>query len=866
MKNRPLLFILTFFLINLVACQQESSTPSSILDEIAVSWKLESNIIGDKEGHRAAFTIKNNSDEALDADWTLHFNMTPRVIREAKTDGPATIEWINGDFYSFRPKEGFRLQAGEEVTVTYEADYWIIKKSDAPVGLYFAKGTEENVQTFVVQDYEVAPFLTKEQTSRFKRDQAIVPTARTRYEENQQLDTLSKEDVLPIIPSPKRIVQQAGTFTVGGNGTIKVAFNDELSQEVKYLKDLFLYVYSGKVERLKEGETGPATIKLTLKDGLAEEAYDLNINDRQIEIVASTPTGIFYGIQSLYALITPEAYSQKPKQLEFPLVQIQDEPRFAYRGLHVDVARNFQSKASVKKIIDVMALYKLNKLHLHLTDDEGWRLELESFPELTSVGSKRGHTLSEDSFLQPAYGSGPDPEGASAGNGYYTRSEFIEMIQYANNRHIEVIPELNLPGHARAAIKAMEARYRRLMEEGKKVEAEEYLLTDFEDRSDYLSAQFYTDNTVCVCKESVYQFYEKAVDEVIEIFKIAEVPLRTIHTGGDEVPAGVWEASPVCAELIAREATLESAADLQNYFIGRISKLLSDRGLVTGGWEEIVMQKLPEGGWKPNVNYLDRKMLPYVWQNLWGNQDLGYRLANAGYPVVLCNVTNFYFDLAYDKDPEEKGLYWGGLVNTKKAFEFIPFDMFKSTKVDPLDIPFDEETDFKGMERLKTSAIKNIIGVQGELWSEALREPGMIEYALLPKMFGLAERAWAKPSAWESTTDFEARNTAIDEEWNDFANTLGQKELKRLDQLFGTYNYRIPLPGAIVEDGQLKANIAFPGFEIRYTTDGTEPTTQSPLYEGPIALGEKEIRLKAFDTQGRGSRTSIVKEEEWIKN
>ena len=351
---------------------------------------------------------------------------------------------------------------------------------------------------------------------------------------------------------------------------------------------------------------------------MGAEAYTLQISEAAgVEMVASEASGAFYGVQSLLALAKADTYKEKIKTLDLPTLAISDAPRFSYRGLHVDVSRNFQSKAALLKIIDVMSVYKLNKIHLHLTDDEGWRLEIDALPELTTVGAKRGHSPSEDTHLQPAYGSGPMVDKAP-GSGYYTKADFIEILRYAHARHVEVIPELNMPGHARAAIKSMEARYRRLMEAGQTEAAEAYLLTDFEDKSAYLSAQFYTDNTVCVCKESVYRFYEVAVDAVIAMYQEAGVPLSTIHTGGDEVPLGVWEASPDCAELIAQNADLSSAADLQNYFLGRISKILSDRDLVTAGWEEIIMKKLPAGGWEPNTNYADTEILAYVWNNLWG--------------------------------------------------------------------------------------------------------------------------------------------------------------------------------------------------------------------------------------------------------
>lgn len=193
--------------------------------------------------------------------------------------------------------------------------------------------------------------------------------------------------------------------------------------------------------------------------------------------------------------------------MKVPVVNIQDFPRFSYRGVHLDVSRNFHSQESVFKMIDILAFYKINTLHLHLTDDEGWRIEIESLPELTRVGGQRGHTTKDAPALHPSYGSGPHPYAPQTyGSGYYTREEYIEILRYAHKRHITVIPEINLPGHARAAIKAMEARYEYFMSKGDEKAANEFRLIDPEETSEYLSAQLFTDNVVNVARESVYHF------------------------------------------------------------------------------------------------------------------------------------------------------------------------------------------------------------------------------------------------------------------------------------------------------------------------------------------------------------------------
>ncbi|MFC2125057.1 family 20 glycosylhydrolase, partial [Bacteroidota bacterium] len=503
--------------------------------------------------------------------------------------------------------------------------------------------------------------------------------------------------------------------------------------------------------------------------------------------------------------------------------------------------------------------YKLNTLHLHLTDDEGWRLEIQELPELTEIGAFRGHTKDEKDHLFPAYGSGPEPDPDNTyGSGYLSRDDFKEILRYANDRHVEVIPEFNFPGHARAAIKSMEIRYERLLAEGKTEEAERFRLIDPEDNSVYNSAQNYKDNIVCVCRESVFNFYTTVIDDVIEMYKEADVPLKSFHTGGDEVPMGSWLKSPMCAEFLESRPELGEAKHLQAYFLDRVRIILGERDLNTAGWEEIVMKKLDNGGWEPIVKFAEnRDVIPYVWNNLSGWEDLGNRLLNAGFPVVLCDVGNFYFDLAYYKEGEEYGHNWGGFVSTRDAFQFVPYDVYMSTKRDNMGNEFDYDTHFAGMERLKPESRENILGLQGQLWSETIKGGEMLEYYYLPKMLGLAERAWVGQPDWASIKNKSTRKSAEDESWNVFANRLGQRELLRLDKIFGGYKYRIPLPGAIKKDGKLHASIQYPGLIIRYTIDGSAPDMNSHVYEGPIdATGT--IKLKAFNTVGRGSRTSIV--------
>jgi hexosaminidase len=433
----------------------------------------------------------------------------------------------------------------------------------------------------------------------------------------------------------------------------------------------------------------------------------------------------------------------------------------------------------------------------------------------------------------------------------------VEILKYAAERHIKVIPELNFPGHARAAIKAMEARYQRLMKAGKEKEANEYRLIDPDDRSEYLSAQGYKDNVVSVARESTYRFYEKVVDEMAKMYQQAGLTMDVIHAGGDEVPEGAWTRSPMAARLLKENPTIGDPHNLQAYFFRKLLKRLNKRNLTVHGWEEVALLKTSEGHYQPNPAFAGKDVVPYIWNNLFDNKDLGYRLANMGYPVILCNVSNFYFDLAYSNDPQEPGLYWAGFVDTRDNWTFAPYNMFSTTLESNMGKPLDIRTDFAGMEPLRPDARKNIIGVEAQLWSETVKGRTMMEYYMLPKLIGFAESAWASERTWEMMSPSGKRSRLMDEEWNRFANTIAVREFPRLARLKGGYTYRIPMPGAILANGQLRANTAFPGLLIRYTTNGEEPSAHSPVYTSPVAVSGV-VKLRSFDSAGRASRTTVL--------
>lgn len=862
MMKKSFLFIV-FAAFMLFSCSQTGKFSKEEAQKISVSWKLITNFTGVDGTFNAKFTLKNGGNITLDnKNWTLFFNMSPRPILTNKTEQPAIVEHINGDWYKMIPGKDFKLAAGDSITINYSGTEGIIKETDAPLGLYFVFYGDDGKEQDIVQvsNYTIEPFTTKEQISRGKNDLEPLPTPELRYNQNLVMSVLGNDQLQKIIPAPVKMVSLPGTYTL--NAGTGIYFEKGLENEANYLVEKLKTVTGTSYKAQEATPATPANNGIVLKsgkvqvNGTAKEAYTLGVNGGGITITGSDAAGVFYGVQSLLAMVPFEAYQKPSATIDFGFTQIEDAPRFYFRGLHLDVSRNFQTKESIKRVLDLLATYKVNHFLFYTTEDEGWRVEIDGLPELTKVGAQRQHTTGkETSVLHPSYGSGPIAyEEGKYGSGFYTKADFIEILKYANARHIKVIPELNFPGHARAAIKSMEARYERLMKEGKEKEANEYRLIDPEDKSVYISAQGYKDNVVSVARESTYHFFEKVVDEMAKMYKEAGLTMDTFHTGGDEVAEGVWEKSPMAAKLIKENPEIKSPKYLQSYFFRKLLPRLEKRNLKVHGWEEVALTKTPDGKYLSNPEFVGHPVVPYIWNNVF-DVDLGNRLANAGYQVVLCNVTNFYFDMSYNNDPKEPGLYWAGFVNTWDNWAFAPFDMFKTTYSTAMGKPMKEE--FVGKEKLKPEARKNILGLEAELWSETIKGRDMMEYSILPKLLGFSESAWSAQRSWETVDDKAARDKMIATGWNVFANSIAQREIPKLHYLNGGYNYRLPLPGAIIENGTLKANVDLPGLAIRYTTDGSEPTDKSALYSAPVQVSGP-VKLKSFDKAGRGSRTSEV--------
>jgi hexosaminidase len=826
-----------------------TASPAAAQTALQLRWELKEDVFrgaSDRGAARVAFTLTNgDATPLLGHGWAIYFS-TLHEPYPGSAMGGFKVENVNGDLWRIVPGDFAGLAPGQSVEIEY-VTHLLTNNSFAPAGPYIVfDGAPEKGHPLA---YVAVPFERPPQPG---HDPRLI-TPEKQFDLDAAAHDVPLESPPPVFPTPISIEKREGSLSLVVPPVIRAA--PELSAEAAFATGYLRPHFPGKAAK----GAAPASV-LHLETGKVEgqdspEAYDLVVHPAAgIRVLGNSPAGVFYGLQSLRGLLPVKATG---KGLSLPALRVVDAPRFGYRGFFLDVARNFQPKASVLRVLDLMARYKLNVFHFHLTDDEGWRLEIPSLPELTSVGARRGHTLDSSRFLPPSWGSGPDVD-RPYGSGFFSRTDYAEILKYAAARHIEVIPELEMPGHARAAIKSMEARYRALLAQGDAEGASRYRLADPEDRSVYTSAQLYHDNVMNPALASTYAFVERVVQDLVEIHREAGVPLRNLHMGGDEVPGGVWERSPAAAAFL-KEKGLGSVDDLWYAFYSRVAEILKAHGLPLSGWEEIGLRKTRLDGQPkmiPNPGFAERGWRAYVWNNAVGGgaEDLAYRMANAGYDVVLCPVSNLYLDLAWNQNPEETGLDWGGYVDLRKPFEFIPFDYYRNVRLDRHGRPVDPSV-LLGKDRLTDYGRSHILGIQGNLWSETLNGEGKLDYKLVPKIFGLAERAWAKEPDWARETDEGKSASLFRDAWSVFVNVLGKRELPRLDRESPPWNYRIPKPGLKVADGQVRTSLEIPGFALRYTTDGSEPTAESREVKGPIPVAG-DVRVAAFDTNGRKGHTA----------
>lgn len=805
---------------------------------------------------QAQLTLANDSAAALPAgqgDWRIYIHSV-RKLDSTVVEG-LSLRHVQGDLHELSPTAGFKgLAAGASLRVPYAASSSLVSYTDfmprafiAQQGLtteIFANTNTENISEFV------EAFTKPEQLQRFSPDLYPIANAANRYQDNLAVNAAAaKVDTSPkIIPTPAEVKYRKGTAVL--DSTWKISYAGRLTGEAKYLADQLkaagITLTSSAAQGGAAGDvvvSSGKTIELKIDASVGKsEAYNLSIVGDKIVVIGSDNAGAFYGIQSVLSLLPAQVSASH----SLPQLTASDAPRYGWRGMQYDMGRNFHGKEVTLRLIEQMARYKLNKLHLHLTEDEGWRLEIPGLPELTDIGAHRCFDLSEQTCLLTQLGTGPNKSGS--GNGYYTTADFIEIIKFASARHIEVVPEIDMPGHARAAVKSMDARYKKLLKAGKKAEAEQYLLSDPLDKSQYMTVQNYTDNSINVCLPSTYAFVDKVVYELQQMYRKAGTKLVTFHMGGDETGAGSWTASPACDALFAKgEQGVAGPADLKPYFVSKVAAITAMRGLDLAGWEDGLMYDA--NNTFNRSQFANKHVMANAWDNIWewGVADRAYRLANAGYEPIISAATHLYFDHPHEANPEERGYYWAArYTDASKVFGFMPDNLYANADKTRAGAPIEDLEALVGRAMPALEKPENLRGMQGQVWSETIRTGAQMEQMIYPRLIPLAERAWHKAS-WEGDKPDASARAA---DWAVFAVQLSTKELPKLAALGG--DFYLPPPGAIIEKGQLQANTSLPGLTIEISLNQGETwssyTGAMPVRDGSVLvrsrLGEATSRVE----------------------
>ncbi|HEX2532358.1 MAG TPA: beta-N-acetylhexosaminidase, partial [Chitinophagaceae bacterium] len=458
---------------------------------------------------------------------------------------------------------------------------------------------------------------------------------------------LSAQNAAPaiaLIPEPVSLTAGTGTFTLPQEIRIEAPRQEGVDRVTNYLKDRFATI-AGYTVAVNGGGTGPA-IRLQLSSPaeaeIGKEGYRLSVKPEGVTIRANEAAGLFYGVQTLLQLLPKEIESKVPMarlSWDIPSVEITDFPRFGWRGLMFDVSRHFFTKEDVKQYIDQMVRYKYNLLHLHLTDDEGWRIEIKTLPKLTQVGAWSVPKVGYFGNFTPPAKDEPRTYG-----GFYTHDDIRELVRYAQDRFVNILPEVDVPGHSLAAI----ASYPEL---SCTPGADKYVVRSGEKIMEWpANGHFYAlvDNTLCPANEKVYQFLDKVFTEVAELF-----PFEYIHMGGDETAKNFWEKNPQILALMKKEK-LKNMDEVQSYFVKRVEKIVASKGKKVIGWDEIL-----EGGLAPNAAVMS-------WRGLKG----GIQAAKMGHEVVMSPTTFAYIDYMQGDPVIEPRVYASLRLN--KAYQFEP--------------------------------------------------------------------------------------------------------------------------------------------------------------------------------------------------
>jgi hexosaminidase len=499
---------------------------------------------------------------------------------------------------------------------------------------------------------------------------------------------------IALIPQPEKLTPGTGNFSITPKTKIVLA-GSGLEQSAKFLNDYFQTFFGFKLAIQKSGDfKNNIVLNYEKMEHSIPGAYYLHINKEGVHIGGDNATGTFYGVQTLIQLLPVV----KSNNLVVPAVEIEDRPRFGYRGLMLDVGRHFFPLDYVKKFIDFVAMHKMNTMQLHLTEDQGWRIEIKKYPKLTSVGAYRNGTI-----IGHHPGKGNDN---TRYGGFYTQNEIKEMVKYAAERFVTIIPEIEMPGHASAAI----AAYPQLScfpDSATKHPSKVVWAGSEQGKQVQQAWGVYPD--VFAPTEYTFQFLQDVLDEILPLF-----PSKYIHIGGDECPKDAWKKSAFCQQLI-KDKNLKDEHGLQSYFIQRMEKYLNSKGRQIIGWDEIL-----EGGLAPNAAVMS-----------WRGEKGGIAAAKEKHQVIMTPTGWAYFD--YSQTKKEDSLTIGGYLTVQKVYSYEPL---------PKELTADE--------------VKYVMGAQANLWTEYISNPRKLEYMLFPRLSAMSEVLWS-PKASKDWNSFEKR-------------------------------------------------------------------------------------------------------------
>lgn len=597
----------------------------------------------------------------------------------------------------------------------------------------------------------------------------IIAGANARASESAACDGKNAAAVINVVPQPNFMTVQKGSFAFSASVKLIVPQKDKDTQE-DYIRYFINAVAAncgsangassnaasslkaeGKNLSEKQIEKLANCIVFQKVSGMEKEEYLLDVKPSAVVVKFSSPNGAFYAVQTLLQLIQPDN--------AIPCVSIKDKPRFKYRGVHLCVGSHVFSIDFIKQYIDVAARYKMNVFHWHLTEDQGWRLEIKKYPVLTEKGSIRKETvigsLSSGVYDGTPYG------------GFYTQEQVKEIVKYAAERYVTVIPEIEMPGHALGALHCFPE------------------LSCDSTKTYEVATKWGVFKDVYCPSEKTFKFLEDVLTEVFELF-----PSEYIHIGGDECPKKAWENSKFCQDLI-KKLGLKDEFELQSYFIQRIEKFVNAHGRKIIGWDEIL-----QGGLAPNATVMS-----------WLGEEGGIKAAKQHHDAVMTPHYKYYLDY-YQTNPDSEPLSMGSVNTLKDVYMFEP--------VSP---------------ELKPDERKYIIGVQGCLWTEYVTNNDRAWYQAYPRTLAIAESGWTQPE----NKDWQRFTRKVEDEQLPLLEKMGVKYCKAFFDVYLRAGKDCSTSKVVTME------LDAPDAEIRYTTDGSEPAADSPVYTLPFSINKQTV-------------------------